>query len=673
MPASIRVAAPNGDVATLAVKRWTDGSGTTSPGGFIQDFVTHYVTPREAYEKVRLLSGEFPDTAELLKLPNKTNGYQRKAQTVIGNGTLYTGQSTIANSGSAVVLTSVAWGHEGGERLSAEIKNPGTPDAPLAVTVNGDAITVSAATNADGAITSTAAQVVAAINASPAKDLVTASVYRTNAGAGVVAVTAASRLDDFLNAPTSQPRGPIEVQGIRIGNDVGRPQGEKVGVFIVCQEHAREWTTPLVCLETAERLLRNYPTDPETKALVDGLDIFIIPSVNPDGATYSMYDFSGQRKNLTNHCAGTPTGNNDPAARTTWGVDINRNFSVGTIWEGYTGASTNCTATNFTGPFPYSEPETRNEVHIQTTHPNIKFAMNVHSSGGYFMWPPSAYKQAGRESLPYPPYGTLNYFDQTADAVLNRIYSYRGTAVLPARTGPVNDVLYSAAGNQADEAYYKNGIIAYAFETGADKRLADGSSIPVGFQPPFGAVPIGGNPNLANEGHDEAMEFAHGNFALLKSALDYANDTTPPTSGATGATLSKEPVGVRFTTNEASTIRYTTDGSTPTDASPEWKPSRPRELPDPVELTANTTVKWFATDFKGNRSAVQSKAYVVDMVGPTVTFTSPAADGATFTQGAVIPLRFTCADENSGVASCVGGSSGGHEHARHVHVLGDGA
>ena len=32
-------------------------------------------------------SSEFPDTAELLKLPNKTNGYQRKAQTVIGNGT----------------------------------------------------------------------------------------------------------------------------------------------------------------------------------------------------------------------------------------------------------------------------------------------------------------------------------------------------------------------------------------------------------------------------------------------------------------------------------------------------------------------------------------------------------------------------------------------------------
>jgi len=658
MPASIRIAAPNGDVATLPVRVWADGSGTTSPDEFMQDFVTHYMTPREVYEKVRLLANEFPNVAKLLRLPHLTNGYQRKAQTVIGNGTPYTGQSSIANQGSAVILTSKAWGHEGGNRITAEIKDPGAADAPLSVSVDGDAITVSAATDGEGAIISTAAQVVDAINAhEAASELVTASKYRTNAGAGVVAVTAPSKLDDFLNAPTSQPRGPIEVQGIRIGNDEGRPQGEKVGVFIVCQEHAREWTTPLVCLETAERLIRNYPTDPETKALVDNLDIFIMPSVNPDGATYSMYDSAGQRKNLTNHCASNPTGNNDPAARNSWGVDINRNFSVGTLWDGYSGASSSCTATNFAGPQPFSEPESRNESYIQTTYSNIKFAMNVHSSGGYFMWPPSAYKQAGRESLPYPPYGTLNYFDQTADAVVNRIYSYRGTAILPSRTGPVNDVLYSAAGNQADEAYYKNGIIAYAFETGADKRLADGSSIPVGFQPPFSAVPIGGNPNLANEGHDEAMEFAHGNYALLKSALDYALDTTPPVSAATGDAVSNGPVKARFTTDEASTIRYTIDGSEPTDESPEWKPERPRELPDPVEISSNTTLKWFAVDFKGNRSAVQTKSYVIDTVAPTVEFTSPAADGATITQGAVIPVTFTCADDNSGVAGCTGPST----------------
>jgi hypothetical protein len=33
-------------------------------------------------------------------------------------------------------------------------------------------------------------------------------------------------------------------------------------VFIFGQQHARKWATPLVCVETAERLLRNYTLDP---------------------------------------------------------------------------------------------------------------------------------------------------------------------------------------------------------------------------------------------------------------------------------------------------------------------------------------------------------------------------------------------------------------------------
>jgi hypothetical protein len=366
-----------------------------------------------------------------------------------------------------------------------------------------------------------------------------------------------------------------------------------------------------------------------------------------------MFDNSGQRRNMVNYCASNPTGANDPAARNSWGVDLNRNFSVGSGFDGYVGGGTSCTGDTFQGPFELSEPEVRNETYIQTTHPNIKFAMNVHSSGGYFMWPPGAYK-SDRTPLPYPPYGTLNYFDQTASSVLERIYGYRKTAILPAQTGPVIDVLYSAAGNSADEAYYNHGIIGYDFEIGATKRLADGTTASPGFQPPFGAVPIGGNASLANEGHDEGMEFSNGNYALLGSALAYANDTTAPTSAATGATLSNQPVGVKFTTSEAASIYYTTDGSTPTAASTEWKPSRPRELPDPVMLNGNTTLKWIAVDFKGNTSAVQSKTYVVDLVKPTVTFTNPPADGAVVTQGRPVPLTFTCADENSGVASCVG-------------------
>ena len=71
-------------------------------------------------------------------------------------------------------------------------------------------------------------------------------------------------------------------------------------MFLYCQQHAREWATPLTCLETAEQLLRNYAIDGRTRKLVDNLDIFILPSSNPDGAHYSMYNFNSQRKTMTN-------------------------------------------------------------------------------------------------------------------------------------------------------------------------------------------------------------------------------------------------------------------------------------------------------------------------------------------------------------------------------------
>ena len=539
------------------------------------------------------------------------------------------------------MLTSSAWGHEGGNDVTVELRNPGGNGLPLGVTVAGKAITVSLATSDTGAVTSTAAQVVDAINALPeATSLATAAKYRTNTGAGVVAATAVTKLSDFLKAPASYPRGPQTVQMLRIGS---HRDGSKVGVFLYCQEHAREWGTPVVCMETAERIVRNYATDPETKALVDNLDIFIVPSINADGSAYSLYDFNSQRRNMVNYCASNPTGNNDPAARNTWGVDLNRNFSVGTIFDGYVGASDSCTNDTFAGRTEFSEPETRDEQWVQNTFSNIKFANNIHSSGGYFMWPPGAYKP-DRTTLPYPPYGTLNYFDQTAAAVLDRIKSYRGTAILPQQTGPVTDVLYSAAGNSADEAYYNHGIIGYDFEIGAARTLPNGSSVGPGFQPPFGpATGTTGSSQLAYEGHDEGMEFSNGNYALLKSALEYANDSAAPVVETVVAADGITPVySVKFTSNKAASIYYTTDGSTPTTASTEWKPVRARALPLPVQVAPGASLKWIAVDFKGNVSAVRSQILgqvetpgtVGGSVGATLSLSlgAPAQFGA-FTPG----------------------------------------
>ncbi len=285
---------------------------------------------------------------------------------------------------------------------------------------------------------------------------------------------------------------------MRIGKD---RDGSKVGVFLYCQQHAREWATPLTCLETAEQLLRNYAIDPRTRELVDNLDIFILPSSNPDGSHYSRHNFGQQRKNMTNQCvvggkesddpfapdfwtprvnpgSGLPYTNTDPASRTAWGVDMNRNNTSGTIFDGYIGASHSCTSEVYAGPSEASEPEIKNELWVADTFTNIKFSNNIHSFGGYFMWAPGAYLPDRSEGdLVHANIGVEKYFFAAGDRILNRIKEHRNTVILPERTGPIADVLYSAGGNSADEHWYNRDVIAYSFETGADRFIDTALSV----------------------------------------------------------------------------------------------------------------------------------------------------------------------------------------------------
>ena len=582
-----------------------------------------------------------------------------------------TSGTAAASQASAVVLTAKTFGQDpaGGNKVMAEFRNPGAANQPLNIQVNGMLIEAFLATDATGALTSTAKQVVDAINAKPeAAALLEATTYRNNAGAGIVQPRARANLSDFLNAPASYPRGPFQQHIYRIGT---HRDGTKPGVYLYCQQHAREWATSLTCEETAHELVENYATDPQTKQLLDNVEVFISPNENPDGAAFSMYDASVQRKTMINYCP--KTGNYDPAARTTWGVDMNRNSGEYSPFDGYFGASTSCTNETYQGPAEYSEPETRNEVWVSNTFPNIKFANNIHSYGGYFMWAPGAYKNDGfRTTAPAPNIGIEQYFFAAGEKILKRIKDSRGTVILPERTGPIADVLYSAAGNAADDEWYRKGIISYSFETGADRiqnPTTGTTPTEVGFQPCFAGVGTGGgqgacNASLSNEGHEEALEFAAGNYGLVESAYDYGQDVTPPTVAIDTDNVSqdKNPINFRFKmVNEPSVIHYTTDGTTPTLSSPTYNAQRARSVGEVIALNKPgvNTVKWFGVDIKGNQEAVQSQSFLLDQVAPTIT--TNIADGSVYTQGRPVPLTFSCADDQggSGIASCVGSTPSG--------------
>jgi hypothetical protein len=160
--------------------------------------------------------------------------------------------------------------------------------------------------------------------------------------------------------------------------------------------------------------------------------------------------------------------------------------------------------------------------------------------------------------------------------------------------------------------------------------------------------------------------------------MAYAFDTEAPTvdlllCDSLSPTIDCDPVttnqakqsGSYITTfafgNEPSVVRYTTDGSTPTMASPTWEAQGPRRPGQLFQYDETTTIKYFGTDIKGNVGAVQTIKLSIDDVDPTISIVEPkvaatqkVGDPGNYALGSEQIADFSCDDDDSGVISCVG-------------------
>ena len=172
-PVMIRVTSTSGAVVEAPVRPWLASAPPPHVAGYLSEFVTHYMDPTEVTSRFVSLAAQFPEIAEIVNLPEMTHGYRRKASTVMGVPAFapYAGQISNLNNveaQQAVILESKADGHEGGNNLVVTFRNPAAVNSALGVSMTGSELVVTLATDATGALSSTAEQIVAAINAYPA-------------------------------------------------------------------------------------------------------------------------------------------------------------------------------------------------------------------------------------------------------------------------------------------------------------------------------------------------------------------------------------------------------------------------------------------------------------------------------------------------------------------------
>jgi murein tripeptide amidase MpaA len=285
-----------------------------------------------------------------------------------------------------------------------------------------------------------------------------------------------------VQLPNASVEGrPVFALRMRAGGGAARR-----AVLIVGGTHARELMNPDAIVELALDLLRSYSngTDivyggkrfaaDDVKLILEAMDIWLLPCVNPDGRHHVMTVDDMWRKNRR---PGSPC----------IGVDLNRNADI--VW-GVAQGQTSCSpcADTYCGPSAFSEPEGRNVKHVLDTERVVSF-VDVHSFSELVLFP---WGHAGTQStnasqrftglttgtctasIPasyaeYMPAQDVQRFQTVAGRIVADIAAVRGRHYTP----QTSFALYATTGSQSDYAYSRhianpalNKTYGFTFETG---------------------------------------------------------------------------------------------------------------------------------------------------------------------------------------------------------------
>ncbi|XP_073978134.1 carboxypeptidase B-like [Rhodnius prolixus] len=224
-----------------------------------------------------------------------------------------------------------------------------------------------------------------------------------------------------------------QIKYIRISS--GKPNAKKF--WLDGGIHAREWISPATVTYIISEFVENRD---KHLPVIDGIDFYIVPVVNPDGYEYTHYGQRLWRKNRSKGNYFCP------------GTDLNRNW--GYMWGGQGTSGDNCREI-YRGTGPFSEPETRSVSNfVLNNKDNMKAFITFHSYGQYILIP------YGYKTGVLPP--DFNELERVARKAALAIKSSSGASY---SVGNSAKLLYAASGGADDWAKGSAGIkYAYTIE-----------------------------------------------------------------------------------------------------------------------------------------------------------------------------------------------------------------
>lgn len=273
--------------------------------------------------------------------------------------------------------------------------------------------------------------------------------------------------------PGGDAQAGYDLRAMRITNQA--ITGDKPAFFLMANIHAREITTPELAMRMIDWLVNGYNTNADATWIVDYHEVWVVPSVNPDGrwivdlGTQPPYNNGRwtQRKNAnrSDGCNSWP-----PNGFSQYGIDLNRNHSF--MWNSGGSSGQPCNL-EFRGSSAASEMEVAQlETLVKSIIPDQRgpgitdpapltatgIFITMHSYSELVLWP------WGFTTSPAPNKVNLQ-------KIGDKFATYNGyTSCQP------SICLYDTSGTSDDFAYGELGVASFTFEVGTS------------FMPPYSQI-----------------------------------------------------------------------------------------------------------------------------------------------------------------------------------------